>query len=357
MARLRLAVGAGTRLEAARLPGAVVAVSTKNIGRRVSHGGLREARHEALGRLRISLDRLLKQNGRDALVVAADVRVVAQHRRPVDREPRQHADALAVRRPLEPQQRERLVDVVGVLGALLGGVGEVRPRAAVEVGVGYGGGAEVEEALVLVSTGPAIQKKGGRGANLLKRLMRPLDRQHRPIHHRLITLLIKPQTRHLRQQVVEPRARPAVRVRARHGDVGAAVHGVRRPQRGDALEDAVAQRRVARLRVEHEVHEARARVADLADDEGAREDALPQAGADLVRRGVAGEVDLDDGAGDVGFADAEEVLVAGGGLACVKGFVGGVSGGRGGSELEEGEEGDDGEEERGKALWPLAVTS
>lgn len=188
--------------------------------------------------------------------------------------------------------------------------------------------------------------------------MRPLDRRHRPIHHRLITLLIKPQTRHLRQQVVEPRARPAVRVRARHGDVGPAVHGVRRPQRGDALENAVAQRRVARLRVEHEVHEARARVADLADDEGAREDALPQAGADLVRRGVAGKVDLDDGAGDVGFADAEEVLVAGGGLAGVKGFVGGVagaSGGGGGSELEKGEEGDDGEEERGEALRPLAV--
>lgn len=148
MARLRLAVGAGARLEAAHLPGAVVAVSTKNIRRRVSHGGLREARHETVRRLRISLDRLLKQNGRDALVVAADVRVVAQHRRPVDREPRQHADALAVQRPLEPQQRERLVDVVGVLGALLGRVGEVRPGAAVEVGVGDDGGAEVEEALV-----------------------------------------------------------------------------------------------------------------------------------------------------------------------------------------------------------------
>lgn len=182
--------------------------------------------------------------------------------------------------------------------------------------------------------------------------MRPLDRQDRPIHHGLITLLIKPQTRHLRQQVVEPRARPAVRVRARDGDVGPAVRGVRRPQRGDALEDAVAQRRVARLRVEHEVHEARARVADLADDEGAREDALPQAGADLVGRGVAGKVDLDDGAGDVGLADAEEVLVAIG-LAAVEGFAGGG----GGSELEKAEEGDDGEEERGEALWPSAVAS
>lgn len=162
VARLRLAVGAGARLEAAHLPGAVVAVGAEDVGRRVSHGGLREARHEALGRLRISLDRLLKQNGRDALVVAADVRVVAQHRRPVDREPRQHADALAVRRPLEPQQRERLVDVVGVPGALLGRVGEVRPRAAVEVGVGDRGGSEVEEALVpLALNQPYNKKKGG----------------------------------------------------------------------------------------------------------------------------------------------------------------------------------------------------
>lgn len=52
----------------------------------------------------------------------------------------------------------------------------------------------------------------------------------------------------------------------------------------------------------------------------AREDALPQAGADLVGRGVAGEVNLDDGVGNVGFADVEEVLITGRGLVAVKGL-------------------------------------
>ncbi len=40
---------------------------------------------------------------------------------------------------------------------------------------------------------------------------------------------------------------------------------------------------------------------------------MAQAGADLVRVGIAGKVDLDDGACDVGLAHPEKVLVAGGG--------------------------------------------
>jgi hypothetical protein len=92
----------------------------------------------------VPLDGLLKKVRRKALVVAGNVRVVAEHGRRVHGEPGQHANVLAVRRSLEPQQGQRLVDVVGVLRPLRLGVSEIRVRAAVDVGLRDVRGAKVE---------------------------------------------------------------------------------------------------------------------------------------------------------------------------------------------------------------------
>jgi hypothetical protein len=75
------------------------------------------------------------------------VRVVAQQRGRVDGEPGQHADVLAVGRPLEPQQSQGLVNIILVLYPLRLGVGEIRVRTPVDVGVGYVGSSKVEIAL------------------------------------------------------------------------------------------------------------------------------------------------------------------------------------------------------------------
>lgn len=125
VAGLRLAVGADAGFEVAHLARTVVAVSTQNIRGGVAHVGLREAGHKTIGGLAVPLDGLLEEVGGQTLVVARDVRVVAEHRGGVNGEPGQNANVLAVRRSLEPQQGQGLVHIVGVLRSLRLGVGKV----------------------------------------------------------------------------------------------------------------------------------------------------------------------------------------------------------------------------------------
>jgi uncharacterized protein (DUF736 family) len=59
--------------------------------------------------------------------------------------------------------------------------------------------------------------------------MRALDAQYRTVNDSLVTLLVEAQARDLRQEIVEPRTRPGVRMRARDSNIGDAVHRVIRP--------------------------------------------------------------------------------------------------------------------------------
>jgi hypothetical protein len=147
VACLRLAVGTRAGHEVAHLARAIVTVRAENIGRRIAHVGLGEARHKTVGSLVIVLDRLLKEVGGHSLIVAGNMRVVAQQRGWVDREPSQHADVLAVGGSLEAQQSQGLVNIILVLDPLRLGVGQIRVGAPVDVGVGYVGSAKVEVAL------------------------------------------------------------------------------------------------------------------------------------------------------------------------------------------------------------------
>ena len=140
--------------------------------------------------------------------------------------------------------------------------------------------------------------------------MRSLDRQHSAINNSLVTLLVESERGDLRQQVVEPSTGARMGMGSRHCDIRASVDRVCASEAADALQNAPADGRVSRKRIKNEVDEAVVRVADLADDKGARVQALSQAGSLLVHVGVASKADLDDGASNIGLADTNHISVA-----------------------------------------------
>lgn len=235
-----------------------------------------EAGDKAFCGVGITGDGFFEQVRGHALVVARDQRLVAEHAGAVDGEPVQDAHGLAVACPGELEQGHGLVDIVRVSGPLGRGIGQVREQTAVDVGVGdlaaaYTDGAQ-REALV--------------GA---------LDGEDGAVDDGLVALLVEAQAGDLRQQVVEPGSGARVAVGACHGDVVLGVDGVVWPESLQAFEDAVADGRVARLRVQDHVDDALGGAAGAAHDEGARVEALAQAGSDLRRVRIAHEVELDDG--------------------------------------------------------------
>lgn len=118
VAALRLSIGTGALLQAALLPGAVVAVGTEHVGGGVAHVGLAEACDKVCGGQFGVLDGLLQHPGRDALVVGGGVRVVPEEGGAVDREPCQDTHALVVRGPPEAEQGHGRVRLGVVLVAL-----------------------------------------------------------------------------------------------------------------------------------------------------------------------------------------------------------------------------------------------
>jgi hypothetical protein len=88
------------------------------------------------------------------------------------------------------------------------------------------------------------------------------------------------------------------------------VHRILAAKRRQALEDAVADRRVARDGVDDDVEEPVGGLARVADDERAGMDALPKTCALLVQLCVSHEGDLDDGTRNVALARADQVRVA-----------------------------------------------
>lgn len=69
---------------------------------------------------------------------------------------------------------------------------------------------------------------------------------------------------------------------ARHGNIRLSVNGVVITQGSKPFEDTITLSGVTRCNVQDEVHKAVIRVSDIADDEGARVQALAQTGSDLV---------------------------------------------------------------------------
>jgi hypothetical protein len=138
-------------LPAAPLPPTrVVAEGAADVGRRVGHRALRERRDEAGAEPRAPCRPALNEQLGGALVVSRYVGVGIIHARRVQREPVEQPPRLAsglrpglrpglpgLRLLVDPQQRHRLVGVVGVAGALLWGVGLVRGGGP---GGGWGGG-------------------------------------------------------------------------------------------------------------------------------------------------------------------------------------------------------------------------
>ncbi len=70
----------------------------------------------------------------------------------MDREPGKNANVLQVRGSLEAQQRQLLVDIVGVLSSLARRVGEIGPQASIYVGIRDVGAALKSRYPILVSS-------------------------------------------------------------------------------------------------------------------------------------------------------------------------------------------------------------
>lgn len=147
------------------------------------------------------------------------------------------------------------------------------------------------------------------GAYFFQAIVSSFDREDYAIHNSLVALLIEAERRRLREEVVEPAAGSRVRMRRREGNVVLVVERILAAGSRERLNGAVPHGRVAGEVVEDEVRDAVIRVVDVGDDEGAAVQALAQAGAVLVKLAVAGEGELRHGAGDVGLAGADEVLV------------------------------------------------
>lgn len=140
--------------------------------------------------------------------------------------------------------------------------------------------------------------------------MSTLDGENNTVDNGLVALLVIAERGNLRQQIIEPCTGAGMAVRARQSNVLLAIEGVLAAERSDAVQNAIAHGGVARLGVNDNVDETVVGVALVADDEGAAEETLAQAGAFLVEVGIAGKVDLDDRTGNVGLAHANQVLVA-----------------------------------------------
>ena len=96
MARLRLSVGTSTIFEATFFTRAVITVSPKDVGSRISYVGLTEAGDKAIRCRVIVVHLTLKHPGRNTFVIARDVRIVPEKRSPVDGKPSQNSNVLVV---------------------------------------------------------------------------------------------------------------------------------------------------------------------------------------------------------------------------------------------------------------------
>ena len=77
----------------------------------------------------------------------------------------------------------------------------------------------------------------------------------------------------------------------------------------ETFEDAVANSSIARLSVKDKVDEAVMDTLSITEDESTRVETLSQTRTDLFGIGIAHEIDLDNWTGDVGFANADEVII------------------------------------------------
>lgn len=100
-------------------------------------------------------------------------------------------------------------------------------------------------------------------------------------------------------------------------DVLLAVKSVLASESSNAVQNTISHGGVSRLGVNDNVDESIFGIALVADDEGAAVQALSQTGALLVKVGVSGKVDFDDGTSDIGLANAKQVL-----FACIVSLVG-----------------------------------
>jgi hypothetical protein len=256
MAALALPICTRTLLQTARLSTPIVTIRPQHIRRRITHIRLREASHKSIRHIPTPLHALLKQVCRNPLIIPGHMRVVFQHTRPMHRKPGQHAHILEIARPPKPQQGKLLVHTIGIPCPLLRRISEISVQTPTQIRIRDIHRPDIE-----------IPRR--------QTLVRPLDAQHRPVDDSLVTLLIEPETRDLRKQVVKPGSRPGVAMRPRDSNVRSAIHGVIRPQRLQPLQNPVPDRRVPGLRVEDEVHESVAGVIRVAHDKSPRVQPLP----------------------------------------------------------------------------------
>lgn len=94
------------------------------------------------------------------------------------------------------------------------------------------------------------------------------------------------------------------------GDVLLAVKRVLASESSNAVQDTISHGGISRLGVNDNVDESIFGITLVADDEGAAVQALAQTGALLIKVGVSGKVDFDDGASDIGLADTKQILFA-----------------------------------------------
>ena len=140
--------------------------------------------------------------------------------------------------------------------------------------------------------------------------MSTLDGEHDTIDNGLITLLVESQRCDLWQEIVEPSSGAGVAVSASQCDVLLAVKSILASESSNAVQDTISHGGVSRLGVNDNVDETVFGVALVADDEGAAVQTLAQTGTLLVKVGVSGKVDFDDGTSDICLADTKQILFA-----------------------------------------------
>lgn len=140
--------------------------------------------------------------------------------------------------------------------------------------------------------------------------MSTLDGKNGTVNNGLVTLLVPAKRCDLRQQVVEPCTRARVAVSSRQRNVVLAIDAIFAAQSFQAVQEPVSHGSVSGLRVEDQIDEAVIGVVDVGNDKGAAVQTLAQARALLVKVGISSKVDFDHGAGDVGLANADEILLA-----------------------------------------------